>query len=238
MTAISIDTQFNGPPDSGNGGYCCGLFAATLNPAPGEAVEVTLRSPPPLQQPLSVLTTTEGVTVRDEQTLIASAKRIDLTVKYPEPPSSADALQASGGYTGFQQHPYPGCFVCGPNRAPEDGLCIYPGPVADGSQVSCLWQPFAALADEQGMLAPEFIWAALDCPSYFGTFIGQSNPHALLGRQAVTIFSASIPVDQPYIVTAWPSGREGRKCYGGAGLFSEQGECLALARNTWVILEE
>ena len=49
MPAVMIPRRFNGPPDSGNGGYSCGVVAALLD-AP--AVEVTLRAPPPLEREL------------------------------------------------------------------------------------------------------------------------------------------------------------------------------------------
>ena len=52
---ISIDARFNGPPDSGNGGYCSGVFASFVDTSgPDAGVEVTLRRPPPLDTPLTV----------------------------------------------------------------------------------------------------------------------------------------------------------------------------------------
>jgi hypothetical protein len=47
---IVIDRRFRGPPESGNGGYTCGLVAGRVD---GPA-EVTLRLPPPLEEPLTV----------------------------------------------------------------------------------------------------------------------------------------------------------------------------------------
>ena len=46
--AMIVPGRFNGPPDSGNGGYTCGLVAGLL----GEVAEVTLRLPPPLDREL------------------------------------------------------------------------------------------------------------------------------------------------------------------------------------------
>jgi hypothetical protein len=48
---ITIPKRFCGPPESGNGGYVCGLLAGYVN---GDA-EVTLRLPPPLDRPLDVV---------------------------------------------------------------------------------------------------------------------------------------------------------------------------------------
>ena len=48
-----IEARYNGPPDSGNGGWTAGTVAGALGAA--GAVAVTLRVPPPLDTPLSVV---------------------------------------------------------------------------------------------------------------------------------------------------------------------------------------
>jgi hypothetical protein len=50
MAPLVIAPRFCGPPDSGNGGYVCGLIAGRLD---GQA-EITLRAPPPLATPMTV----------------------------------------------------------------------------------------------------------------------------------------------------------------------------------------
>lgn len=237
MTELRIASQFNGPPDSGNGGYCCGMFAARLGLDPGVAIEVTLRSPPPLGHPMTSRASAAGVDILYGETLVANAKAADLAINHPVPPSMSEAIEASKAFSGFHQHPYPGCFVCGTTRTPGDGLCIYPGPLDDLSQVCTPWRPFPELANEQGMIRTEFIWSALDCPSYFGAFIGYENTPALLGRMVMQTFETHIPVDQQYIITAWPQEYDGRKRYGGSALFSQAGKCLALSRGTWIVLD-
>ena len=49
---ITIPGGFNGPDGSGNGGYSAGLLAERLTRVGGTAVQVTLRTPPPLDRPL------------------------------------------------------------------------------------------------------------------------------------------------------------------------------------------
>ena len=44
MTSVVIEKRFCGPPNSGNGGYVCGLLAAHIE----ADAEVTLLAPPPL----------------------------------------------------------------------------------------------------------------------------------------------------------------------------------------------
>ena len=53
MTAsrfLMIARRFRGPPESGNGGYTCGMLAAEA----AKPVEVRLMRPPPLDRPLEI----------------------------------------------------------------------------------------------------------------------------------------------------------------------------------------
>jgi len=47
---IVIERRFHGPPGSGHGGYTCGLVAREME----GAAQVLLRSPPPLERPLTL----------------------------------------------------------------------------------------------------------------------------------------------------------------------------------------
>jgi hypothetical protein len=51
MPSIAINRRFRGPPTSANGGYVCGLVANVI----GGSGEVTVRAPPPLDQPLEIV---------------------------------------------------------------------------------------------------------------------------------------------------------------------------------------
>jgi len=90
------------------------------------------------------------------------------------------------------------------------------------------------IADKEGNLHYPMIWAALDCPSYFGAYIGKDNTPALLGRQTLKLQQQNIAAGQTYIVTAWPIASSGRKHLAGTALFSKAGECLAYAKTTWI----
>lgn len=64
---ITIPGRFNGPRDSGNGGYAAGLLARHL----GGIAEVSLRSPVPLDVGLRVETGDGGsVRLLDGETLV------------------------------------------------------------------------------------------------------------------------------------------------------------------------
>jgi hypothetical protein len=119
---VIVPGRFNGPPDSGNGGYTCGLVAGLL----GGVAEVTLRVPPPLDRELEVVQGDGRLEVRDGERLVAEAEPVELDVNVPAPVSVAEAERASKRYPGFEHHAYNTCFVCGPNRT--DGLRVYAGP--------------------------------------------------------------------------------------------------------------
>ena len=89
---IVILRRFCGPAESGNGGYVCGRLAAFVD---AEAVEVTLRLPPPLDRPLFVVQQDERVLLLDGELLVAEAVASNLDRETPAPVSWDDAVSAS-----------------------------------------------------------------------------------------------------------------------------------------------
>ena len=51
METMTIPRRFRGPPNSGNGGYVCGMLGRQI----AGAAEVTLRAPPPLETKLDLV---------------------------------------------------------------------------------------------------------------------------------------------------------------------------------------
>jgi hypothetical protein len=129
-----IEGRFCGPPDSGNGGYVCGLVAGIL----GGAAEVTLRRPPPIGRPL-VVRRDGGVAILDGDAVVAEGVSAEIDVEPPDPIGLEDAVEAAEGYPGLALHPFPTCFVCGPERDEGDGLRIFPGPVTARQIVAAPW---------------------------------------------------------------------------------------------------
>ena len=148
-----------GPDGSANGGYACGRVAAYVDAA--DAVEVTLRLPPPLERPLAV--ERDG----DAASACSTAMRSSPRRGPARSTSSRRGLVGRGGSEaaeralGAEEHEFPRCFVCGPLREPGDGLRILPGPVRDGV--------VAAPLDGRATVAPEIVWAAIDCIGAFAT---------------------------------------------------------------------
>src|SRR5205814_1047165 len=184
VRSMIIERRFRGPPDSGNGGYSCGVIGVHL----GGTAEVTLRVPPPLERELRIVREGPGAKLLEGETLVAEAAPALLDIEAPAPVSFAEAEKASRGYPWFEGHPFPGCFVCGPERAADDGLRILPGPVEGREIAAAPWIPEASLAGERGLVRPEVVWAALDCPSWFGFYCFTDwRGKALLGRLAARI---------------------------------------------------
>lgn len=232
MPQLSIPARFNGPPSSGNGGYSCGAVAAFID----GVARVRLHSPPPLDKPLPVYVATDGsVEVFDGELLVASGFPASLQLDVPPAPSLEQARRGRENFPVLDDHLYGTCFVCGNNRPHADGLALYPGPVDDWSLLACTWQPAPDLADDAGMVLPEIVWSALDCPGCYAA-MGDAMQPVLLGELRASLL-APVPAAEELIVYAWSLGREGRKLYGGVAIANQSGVVLACSHTTWITLK-
>jgi hypothetical protein len=230
---IEIPSRFRGPPASANGGYACGVVARYVD---GPA-EVTLRSPPPLERPLQVRQGEEGPLLLDGEQVVATARRAGLDIDVPATVSVAEAERAAAECELLDDHPFPGCFVCGPGREDGDGLKIFPGPVEGREIVAAAWTPDRTVAATSGEVRSEIVWAALDCPTSFGVALLGSYSTAVLGRLTGKVLG-TVEVERPHVVIAWPIGRDGRKLEGGCALFTDEGELKAFSRGLWIELKK
>ena len=231
---IVIERRFRGPPESGNGGYSCGMLGALM---PGPA-EVKLRKPPPLDTPMEIEQRPDGMlaAVLDGADLI-EARPAEVDVAIPGAISLASAERAAASYEGFKNHAFPMCFVCGPDREAGDGLRIFPGEVLRGI-AAAPWTPDASVADENGVVYPEIVWAALDCPTGWSTHYRYPDAGlGLLGRLAASL-QRPIVAGERYVAASWPAGRDGRKLYAKSAILDEHGDPLAVAQATWIELRD
>jgi hypothetical protein len=213
---VIIPPRFNGPPNSANGGYACGLLSEAL----GGGFEVTLKRPPPLGLDLDLV----GNELRQGDVVVAEARRNAIPLDAAGPVSLEEAEAASKRYPGFQHHAYPTCFTCGPAR--DDGLGIFAGPVEGRpGVVASPWVPRG--------VRPEIIWAALDCPGGWAVDDFQREG-VLLGRMSASIHEVPRP-GEPHVVAGWRVGEDGRKRFAGSALYSAEGRVLALSRSTWIV---
>jgi hypothetical protein len=223
-SSVSIPKRFNGPLDSGNGGYCSGVVASFVD---GPA-QVSLRSPVPLESRLEVGACEDGsVRMVDGETLIAEAHPVaPLELEVPAAVTLGDARAAMQGYRGLDTGPFCRCFVCG--RAREDTLGVFAGQVEGREVVASTWTPPASAADGQGNVRPEVIWAVLDCPTYFAAHIGDDLSLSFLVRLTARI-DAPVTAEREHVVIAWPIESEGRKRRAGSAVMTAGGETLAAA---------
>lgn len=226
---LVVPPELCGPPESANGGVIAGILAGHLD----GVVEVTLRRPVPLDEPLTLERLGSAVILRRGPDVLALAQPGEAPPMPPPPPSWADALEAAGLRPPDEAHPFPTCFVCGPDREPGDGLRLQPGPVRGGNVVATPWIPDVRTGDAEGRVRLEYLWAALDCPGGFAALSGRRPRPVVLGRITARMLAAPA-IGDPVIVQAWRTASQGRKHFVGTSLHALDGTCLAVARATWL----
>ena len=230
MQSFTVPVRFCGPPDSGNGGYACGMVAREL----GSVIECTLRSPVPLDALLQVERTQAGAVLRQGDKVIIEAQSTTLAVEPPTPIRLEAATAAMATSLALDpRHPFPTCFVCGPQREMRDGLRIFPAAI-DEELYAATWLPAPEFGDSRQLLKPEFLWAALDCPTGFAAGFPAAGK-LVTGRLAVEQLQP-VRVGESCLLLSWPLGMEGRKHFSAACLYQNETLC-AVARATWIRLE-
>jgi hypothetical protein len=233
---VRFEPRFCGPPGVANGGFACGSLAAL---ADGPA-EVTLRRPLPLDRPLEVRGDDGGGLLMEDRDgmLMATARRNTAQIDL-EPPGDITLAQAraAAGRAAYYSNPaFPGCFVCGPDRAAGDGLRILAGPVNGIGMCAAPWTPDSSVAGDDGRVRPAVVWAALDCPSGLAAVEGADLPAGtaiVLGRMSARI-DALPRAGEAYHVVGWTLGRSGRTLSAASALVGPAGRVVAAARTVWV----
>lgn len=224
--SLVIPSRFNGPLESGNGGYSAGAVAAFVD---GATTEVSLRKPVPLDVPLEVAREDDGsVRLLDGEDLVAAAGPLaELDLDPPEPVRIDAARDAATRYRGLAGGQFSQCFVCGRDR--EDSLGVFAGAVDGRDLVASPWVPPAWAADADRRVRPEIVWAVLDCPTFFAAYMHDELPISFLVRQAARI-DGPVMAGEEHVVIAWPLEAEGRKSEAASAVLSADGKPLAIAR--------
>lgn len=235
MSTITIGRQFCGPPNSGNGGYVCGVLAQGLD----GPVTSMLRARIPLDEALALEARDGGnLLLGDDGAVIGQGTPAGEAAPVPPVVPSVEAARAAGArHLGHTQRFHPICFTCGPEREEGDGLRVFPGQVEGAAPgvVACVWTPHPAFAGADGGIAPEVVWAALDCPGYFAWVETEGRHGALLGTMTGQVLEAP-RAGQDCVIVAWPIEKDGRKEIAGVALYDGSGRQLAWGRQVWIVM--
>lgn len=232
-SGFTIAKRFCGPGDSGNGGYVAGSIAQRVDFAPAR---VMLLKPPPLEVEITVQQGDRGmVACTADGTVIAACSPGTVDLDIPPVPSVEEAREATSRFVMAKMHYFPECFVCGTER-PDDGLCIHPGLVAGSDVIATTWTPDDSLPNKDGVLDSELVWAALDCPSGTASLAREFRP-IVLGKLCVEI-RGRVSIGEEVIVMGWQVSKEGVKEHVGSAIATVDGEILAVAAATWIVLPE
>ena len=232
---VVIDRRFRGPPASANGGYACGLAAGAMG---ARVAEVNLRRPPPLERPLAVEADRDEVRILDGEVVVVDGRRLDsVELELPDPPPLDLAIEADRRYPFYDDHSFPDCFVCGPDRDPGDGLCIYPGPIEGAQVMACCWMPEAGFAEDDGV-RDEIVWAALDCPSGLAAGHYATDEVTMVLARMRGQITCDLEPARPHIVIGWALEIDDRKHRAGTAIYDAAGEPRAWADALWIELRE
>jgi len=222
---IVITDDFAGPPFAANGGYVAGILAEHLGVS---SAHVDLRAPAPLGRELHMKSEGPFATIEDRGRLVASAAAVSLTdLSAPRVDYITAALAA--GDVDATHHPFPQCFVCGPDRSVDDGLHLLPGHIAEGV-VAVPWRPSAAGA----RVSTRVVAAALDCPSAFAVI--EDGEAALLASMTFQIARTPL-VGEELVVTGWKRRTSGAKRWAATAITGPDGEMLAKAETLWLAVD-
>jgi hypothetical protein len=183
----------------------------------------------PFDTPLNVVRQTEGsVDLIDGEALIAEARSVGrVEVEVPAAVSAQEAHLATTRYRGSSEGLFSRCFVCG--QAREDAFGVFAGAVEGRQLVASPWTPPPWTGDADGWVLPEFVWAVLDCPTYFALYTSGALPQSVLARLTARVDVPVVPGEE-HVVIAWPIEADGRKRHAGSAVLSADGEILAVAR--------
>ncbi len=236
---LIVPARFNGPPGSANGGYFAARLAACLLAVSGggeraAAITVTLRKPPPLDEPMDLVPAGAPGTLAAQigTVVIAEAEPFSGGFEEVEPVTFEEAREAAQYYGGLIEHPFPACFSCGLARPGPDGLGLRPGllPGRKG-MTAASWQPDSSLADPAGQVRPEFVWAALDCPG--GWTVDVVGRPMVLGRMSAQVLAAP-GIGERCVVMGRLDGRHGRQAFTSTTAYGTGGRVLGHARAAWI----
>jgi hypothetical protein len=231
---VVIERRFRGPPESGQGGYSCGLVAQRIE---GDCATVSLRKPPPLERPLRIERLEDRVALMDSDALVAEGRADELELDVPDPvPIDAARRASEHPFWGEHIHPFPGCFGCGFERDQHEAVAIWMGADEQSGLMAGVWTPSPDFAGGDGAVTKLIVWAALDCPTATGANLPLDGV-SVLGRLSCKLIAPIVP-EVTHTVVAWPISDDGRKHLGGCAIHAPDGRLCAYSAGLWIELRD
>jgi hypothetical protein len=177
------------------------------------------------------------VELRDTDDVVAEGEPAELLLDAPDPitPDQAAAASEAGRDHWCRHHPFPTCFTCGPERAPGDGLRLFPGELDGGPLFATEWTPDESVDGGNGLVRPECVWAALDCPTSAPVANFAAGPAMVLARLTARL-GCPVSVGERHAIVAWPLEIDGRKHHAACALFDSRGQLLCASQALWIEL--
>lgn len=229
MTIIRIPTAFNGLTDAAQGGIASGLFAQLV----GGTATVRLLDRIPLEEDLEARLDRRGAAsiLCDGAVVATVTPTTSFRHDPPTRPTFEDALDAARRHPlrGIR-HPFSDCVICSPSRADGLGVVFGTSPRVPDVLVAPLRPAPAFVTD--GMLRPEAIWGAMDCPSFPADLL-RTRTLAVTG-QLTAHLEREVSAAERLVVVGWRTGRGGRSHRAATAVLDEAGEVVASAETVWV----
>lgn len=217
IVTVSIDGQYQGPDGIANGGYLAGRLGGR-GPA-----RIVLKSPARVGTPLQAVRTHFGMTLLDGGAKVATVDPCDAPDPVGWVPSAAEIADLPT--PDLTAHPFPRCFVCGPDN--DRGLRIVFRETWAG--VAASFTPTSTASPET---SPHIgIVGALDCSS--GWAVYAPGEAGVLGTFEFVVLNEPEP-NQTLTVVAERRERIGKRRLAASSVFDSNGALVGSALATWI----
>jgi hypothetical protein len=235
VATLTVPEHIWGFPGVAHGGYVAGRLAEQAGTA---CLRLDLRRPIPVGRRLSIESTEpKSWTLTGEQGTLAAARVAAPEIKVPFRPSWADGMACVEQRQAAERagNTFPDCWVCGSGRPAGEGLRVMLGLMTDRPMVAAAWTPGPEAGAPGEELSTASVFAVLDCPGGWACRAFAGAPIA----ETVTAYQTSrqlrpVLAGQPYLVSGWSIGAEGRKYRTGSAITTPDGEVCALAVSLWL----
>lgn len=241
ISTIRIGGWFQGPTDSGQGGWTAHRLVSAISQRatrrPVRPLTTAIRAAIPLDVDLAVVELDDRWELRaPDGSLIMLASEWDPTFADTDPVTVDDAREARRRFTDtVVEHPVPSCFSCG--RTP-DSMGVHAGPLADGTdRFATDWTVPDWAVGRDGTVDAGSVWAAIDCCVAWWVGWSRERRTALTVQYAVDELRPLIP-GSTYSLVGWSGDHDpewdGRKRHGASAAFDSEGRCVARSVSFWV----